>query len=77
MDIYTDRRTGYDSAAAPTASGGRLRRLRGRLRATLAAWRLRRVERRCLDELDDRMMADIGRPCRVPPPRAVLLDRGC
>lgn len=69
--MHTDTWTGYDPIAAHATSGGRLRRLR----AAFAVWRLRRVERRCLAELDDRILADIGRPCRVAPPRAVRLDR--
>lgn len=69
--LHPDHRTGADPAAVAAASSGRLRRLR----ASFAAWRLRRVERRCMAGLDDRMGADIGRPHRPPLPRAVRLDR--
>ena len=69
--MHIDRRIGHDPIAVDAASGGMLRRLWG----ACAAWRLRRIERRCMAELDDRMMEDIGRPHRVPPPPAVYLDR--
>lgn len=70
--MYILHRTGYEAGAVGAASGGKLRRLW----ATLAAWRRRRVERRCVTELDDRMRTDIGCPHRVGPPRVVRLDRG-
>ena len=67
----TERVSGAMGAAPDGVLGGMLRRLE----AALTAWRLRGVERRCMAELDDRMMADIGRIRQAPPLRALHLDR--
>ena len=61
----------YRPAVSASASGGILLRMG----TALATWRRREVHRRCMANLDDHILADIGLVRPVPLLRAIRLDR--